>query len=330
MYFFPNEFRSKFQLISFACLIFDSRKGFADFTVLHGVRVDGPPPWVPQEWWPPDLPGRDAFAWWRCHVAESGMQVINALIVELLNVLFTNLATWLTEPLLHWNVVMLFGRMPIGVLKILRTLWWIHEVHDQTFSHFQRCGCLRWYKDPRCFGWFWAQDWLLVVFKDRENHRSYSEHANNLLVPRSKRAAVGGWMEPQLELLENRADFTNADWWQLCQAKMVVFKFINCYCSLYYIAFLKEKGFHWNVCKRRELEARFFLFKTLMLFRITGSPGSISPSWYISCIIYGCSCTCLNDFVNITSLCAWMCFQMNLPEFTELLGLLDTSPSPGA
>ena len=50
------------------------------------------------------------------------MQVINALIVELLNVLFTNLATWLTEPLLHWNVMMLFGRMPIGVLKILRTI----------------------------------------------------------------------------------------------------------------------------------------------------------------------------------------------------------------
>ncbi|CAE7843056.1 ano10 [Symbiodinium necroappetens] len=65
-------------------------------------------------------------------------QVINALIVELLNTLFTSLANWLT---------------------------------------------------------------------DRENHRSYSEHANHLL------------------------------------AKMVVFKFINCYVSLYYIAFLKEHSY---------------------------------------------------------------------------------------
>lgn len=52
------------------------------------------------------------------------MQVINALIVELLNVLFTNLATWLTEPLLHWNVVMFFfGSMLIGVLRISRTFF---------------------------------------------------------------------------------------------------------------------------------------------------------------------------------------------------------------
>lgn len=69
-------------------------------------------------------------------------QVINALIVELLNTLFTSLATWLT---------------------------------------------------------------------DRENHRSYSEHANHLL------------------------------------AKMVVFKFINCYVSLYYITFLKEHSYLFGV-----------------------------------------------------------------------------------
>ncbi|CAJ1451839.1 unnamed protein product, partial [Effrenium voratum] len=72
------------------------------------------------------------------HGGRITFQVINALVVELLNTLFTSLATWLTE---------------------------------------------------------------------RENHRSYSEHANHLL------------------------------------AKMVVFKFINCYVSLYYIAFLKEHSY---------------------------------------------------------------------------------------
>ncbi|CAK9100477.1 unnamed protein product [Durusdinium trenchii] len=72
------------------------------------------------------------------HGGRITFQVINALVVELLNTLFTSLATWLT---------------------------------------------------------------------DRENHRSYSEHANHLL------------------------------------AKMVVFKFINCYVSLYYIAFLKEHSY---------------------------------------------------------------------------------------
>lgn len=54
---------------------FFTRKGFVDFTVLHGVRLDGPPPRVPQEWWPPVLPGRDVFVCvkGRCHVAESGI-----------------------------------------------------------------------------------------------------------------------------------------------------------------------------------------------------------------------------------------------------------------
>jgi len=48
--------------------------------------------------------------------------------------------------------------------------------------------------------------WVATKLTEWENHRAYSEHANHLL------------------------------------AKTIVFKFINCYISLYYIAFFKEHG----------------------------------------------------------------------------------------
>lgn len=83
------------------------------------------------------------------------MQVINALIVELLNVLFTNLATWLTEPLLHWNVVMLFGRMLIGVLKILMK---VSMGSQSSWPNLFTCWKIRLFEMTKILVdvWFWA------------------------------------------------------------------------------------------------------------------------------------------------------------------------------
>ncbi len=114
-------------------------------------------------------------------------------------------------------------------------------------------------------------DWLLFSRIERIIAPTQSMPITSWSLAQRGLLWVVGWSH-SWSCLKNRADFTNADWWQLCQAKMVVFKFINCYCSLYYIAFLKEKGFHWNVCKRRELEARFFFkfFDGIPNHRFTG------------------------------------------------------------
>eukprot|EP00913_Durusdinium_trenchii_P017036 g16021.t1 len=112
------------------------------------------------------------------HGGRITFQVINALVVELLNTLFTSLATWLTELRCFWPCVVAM-----------------------------RTGKKRSHRDARSGEVGGGRLLRLKPWQDRENHRSYSEHANHLL------------------------------------AKMVVFKFINCYVSLYYIAFLKEHSY---------------------------------------------------------------------------------------
>lgn len=141
-----------------------------------------------------------------------------------------------------------------------------------------------------------------VVFKDRENHRSYSEHANNLLVPCSKRAnwrVPVGWTSPMQiccglrYLCLSDGNFARPKWWCSNSSTAIA------PCTT--LPSSRRRVSIENVCKRRELEVQFF--KMRIKFRITDSPGFISTYWYISCIIYGYCCTCLNDFVNITSLC---------------------------
>lgn len=146
--------------------------GFTDFALLCGGHLDGSSPHLSQARRPDHFPGPersnrafDAFVASACGRLLSDAKVINALVVELLNTLFTSLATWLTELRCFWPCVVAM-----------------------------RTGKKRSHRDARSGEVGGGRLLRLKPWQDRENHRSYSEHANHLLVlaPKDASSATGG------------------------------------------------------------------------------------------------------------------------------------------